>query len=552
MTQRSRDIPPSDPIEAYSSPPGKARAEHIVHAAPTFQVARSKISPAQPLNPDESDSDELPEVPLLSKETEEKKKREELRRMKQRALEQLQRKNSPETRDQYDDDDLEVVVSNPKIIVKEEEARRTAKKDYISRTRRQQLQLAHVNPAKHKKSDVPIPRRPVEGSPSRVLRQSDRLDQASLSRVLVAQVMKEAQTVTKEKKAQWEKHGGHVSAAPEIPAQGLAAAMQTIAEQGLKAAEAGAANRMDTDDDEDADDGDWDPTMRGSASPERPGNHGSESEEENDENDENDEDNGNDENTPIQQDINMAGVDDFEEDENEDNKIRSARRMVITSDSEGENDENDENAPMQRRATSSAESLGEEEHDKENNNELMYDHSDDKENTAVVRHGLLTRGSRGVFDDITAPASPEGPMADWGARSQRLNIEDDGKTRRPFQDLLSDKSPSSTQLSSSLTQSFAAQLQQASPFRSTLAPAPTLKTFLGSGSADSKSFSGFSQFSEGGDSENFGAVPLLQPGFSELFESATERQRTPRRAGKGREATEEDVSDILIWTADRN
>lgn len=143
-------------------------------------------------------------------------------------------------------------------------------------------------------------------------------------------------------------------------------------------------------------------------------------------------------------------------------------------------------------------------------------------------------------------------MADWGGRSQRLNIEDDGKTRRPFQDLLSDRSPSATQLSSSLTQSFAAQLQQASPLPSTLAPAPTLKSFLGSGSAGSKNFSGFSQFSEGGDSENFGPAPLLQPGFSDLFELATERQRTPKRAVKGREAIDEDVSNILIWKADLN
>ncbi|KJA24601.1 hypothetical protein HYPSUDRAFT_478483 [Hypholoma sublateritium FD-334 SS-4] len=428
--------------------------------------------------------------------------------------------------------------------VKEEEVRRSAKKDHISSTRRQQLQLAHVNPAKHKKSNTSVPRRPVEISPSHVLRQSDRLDQASLSRVLVAQAVKEAQTITEKKAAEWEKHGGHVNAAPEIPAKGLAAAMQTIAEQGLKVAEASAANRMDTDDDEDEDDDDWDPTLRGSASPEPTGNYDPGSGDENDqnhENDENDEDNENDEDTPVQQDVDMANVEDSEENENEDRTIRSARRMVITSDSEGENDENDENAPIQHRATSSAESLGEDEHDKENNNELMYDHSDDKENTAVVRHPLLTRGSRGVFDDITAPASPEGLMADWGARSQRLSAEDDGKTRRPFQDLLSDRSPSATQLSSSLTQSFATQLQQASPLPSTLAPAPTLKSFLGSGSVNSMSFSGFSQFSEGGDSESFGPVPLLQPGFSDLFGSATERQRTPRRAVEGREATDEDI-----------
>lgn len=515
---------PSDPIEAYSSPPGRTRTTVHVGAASTVQNTRSSVPKMRSLPaPNDSDSDELPEVSDVIKQSEASSRREELKRMKHRLLEQ-QKKSPPQVHDlDDDDDDLEIVNPNPKTGVKEEENRRSAQKEHISRARQQQLRLAHVNPSKHKSNDLV--------GPSEVLRQTDRLDQASLSRLLAAQALKVAQAVGKEKAEHWEKHGGHV-AVLQAPAAGLTTTLQSFAEKGLKVAETNGPDAMDLDADNDDD---WDPTMRGSASPRALEDDDQGSEEENDEN------------VPIEQDVDMAYAEEPDEDDTEQSKVRSTRRMVIASDSESEKDEKKPVASTSnpyRRATSSVDSIAEDEYDKENNDDLMYDHSDDKENTAVVRHNPLGR-TRSIFD----VGMPPSPSNDWSAQGYRseLNNEKEGNVRRPFQELLSDKSPSTQDQSSHLTQSFAAKLQQASPLPSTLARTPTLKSFLDSESAASKSFNGFSQFSEDGDLENIGQVSVLEPGFSDLFESGTEKQRSPSRVdkGKGKLTDDDDVSGTL-------
>lgn len=507
---------------------------------------RTKVSTSKgPHSPtgNDSDSEDLPEVSEVIKEVEVQKKKQELQEMKKRAMEMLQSMSTLEhLQVDSDDDDLQIVNSNAKTGVKEEEGRRSAKKQHISQTRKQQMQLARVNPAKQKRNEEASLRAHGngEGPSSIVLQHSARLDQTELSRVMAAQAQIQAREVAQRKANEWKKFGGHLPAQVEVPAEGLVTALQTIAEKGMKAAEASPSNRMDVDDDDDdEDDEDWDPTLRGSASPEPVENDGEGGEEENDEN------------KPVEQDITMVEINDFEE--VEEAKVRATRRMVVLSDDEDENEENIPSASNRyRRATSSAELPTEDEYDKENNTELMYDRSDDKENTAVVRHTPLASSSRSIFD-IVAPLSPDGVSRELNFRSQRVGIDNEGsgKLRRPFKELLSDESPSSIQHGpSTLTQSFAAQLQQASPLPSTLSPTPTLKSFMGVGLSSDKNFSGYCQISEPSDLGGFVAAPLLEPGFSDLFESTTQKQRSPTRSNKGkaRAIADEEVCYVLIWT----
>jgi hypothetical protein len=114
-----------------------------------------------------------------------------------------------------------------------------------------------------------------------------------------------------------------------------------------------------------------------------------------------------------------------------------------------------------------------------------------------------------------------------------------------LKELISEESPSSLP-PLILTQSFAAKLQQASPLHGTLAPTPTLKPFL-VGREDSNGFDGFSQFSQR-EPDVFGAAPLLQPGFSDSFENATEGRKSSINADRGRRLSDAgEVGDALIW-----
>ncbi|KAF8974693.1 hypothetical protein BDZ97DRAFT_1774908 [Flammula alnicola] len=531
MPPTTEPIPASDPIEPYSSPPVNTRsAPARSNAGPSHFAVHAKPRVQQSPSPHDSDNDDLPEVSDMLREAEEQRKKKELQQMKMRALEKLQSKPSTNNDDCLDD--LEIMDSTTRMEVEEEHRRK------------QQLRLANVNASRQifSKASAPLDVRSTHGdSTSVILQQAGLLDQVKLSRLMATQAQKEARMIAKKKEEEWQKHGGHITVHPGAPAEGLDMAVKTIAEKGLKVAAATVAGKMDIDgEDEDEDDEDWGPA---SPAPREDADEEQEAEEETDEN------------TPTDKDTIMVDV---EDPELEVPKVLTTRRMIVTSDSEEE--ENDENAPERpasisnqeryRRATSSAELPTEDEQDKENNTMLMYDRSEDKENTAVVRHGRLSNAPLSIFDigDASSPSlSPSVPSLDWNARRPGLELDDESvaERRRPFQELISEESPSSTHLPSSLMQSFAAQLQQASPLPGTSVPTPKLKPFLGAPLNSSKSFSGFSQFSEGGDSDVFEAGPSLQPGFSDLFESATEKQKSPTRLNKGRHESpsEEALSD---------
>ena len=177
-------------------------------------------------------------------------------------------------------------------------------------------------------------------------------------------------------------------------------------------------------------------------------------------------------------------------------------QMEAESDNDGDQEWGPETNDLR-----STELTTDDEYDKENNTKLMYDQGEDKENQRVVRHAPISK--KYTIFDVTDAAllSPESSTPNFSPDVNSI-------ARRPFQELLSESSATATLLAaSSSTQTFVSKLQQASPLVSSLAPAPSLKPFLREGSG----FEGFSQFSQV-EPDAFGAP--LQPGFSELFESA--------------------------------
>jgi mediator of replication checkpoint protein 1 len=231
-----------------------------------------------------------------------------------------------------------------------------------------------------------------------------------------------------------------------------------------------------------------------------------------------------DENLPPNEDVAMT--DEFEVMEDDDANIRgrTAHRRVIDSESEDENENENAHPGVlaisreegYRRSTSSHELPTEDEYDKENNVSLMYDRSEDKENNAVVRH------STSIFDIRSgSPLLPDFTQSSSLNEKALLDEEPNLDRRRPLGELLSEESSiASPIIHTNFTQSFAAKLQQASPSSN------TLTSFL-SREGLQPAFDSFSQFSEV-EPDILRPAPLLQPGFSELFESATEKQKPPR------------------------
>jgi len=468
----------------------------------------------------------------------EKSRHKDLQDMKQKLIHS---KKAPVDLDlSDDDDDLEIVPRSPNKLALAEQ-RKNPKEQRISEGRKRQMQLAKVRTAK---VAVPIVGLSQNGIASIISQQATtRVDQVVLNRIMAAEVRKEAQQATKRKEEAWQKHGGHLRAKPEVQPEGLSMAVDSLAEKVLKAAELNAAHKMDVEGDDEAEgsDEDWSPDFKSSDSPEpakQEAGHGQEED---------------DEKTPMDEDPILI----VEEllDDDEDGKVRTStsRRMIVQSDSD---DEIDENVPMKpqdleryRRSTSSSDLYTEDEQDKENDTALMYGGTEDKENQALARRQSLSNSSRSIFDvtEVRSPSlSPTFPSRGWNARNGDIQLEVGGvqEQRSPLKELISEESPSSLR-SSTLTQSFAAKLQQASPLHGISTPTPTLKPFL-VGMEGSNGFDGFSQFSQR-EPDVFGTAPL-QPGFSDLFEDATERRKSSVKADSGgRRSDAGEVGDVLIW-----
>jgi mediator of replication checkpoint protein 1 len=140
--------------------------------------------------------------------------------------------------------------------------------------------------------------------------------------------------------------------------------------------------------------------------------------------------------------------------------------------------------------------------DKENDTNLMFDRSDDKENKAVVRFGLSGLRRDDTLDlDLSEP-------------------------RRPFQELPSPDTPKAFQLGrANLTEMFEAQLSE-SRRTPDLSPGPLLQPFM-----EGKSAGGFSQFSDD-EGTLLGKTPS-NGDLADLFDVTTQKLGTKSWSPKG-------------------
>ncbi|KAJ7283474.1 hypothetical protein C8J57DRAFT_1292655 [Mycena rebaudengoi] len=528
--------PSSDPILPFSSSPGEQRTASTsalpVPEPAVIPFSRALISTDAelPALDDDSDEENLPDVGALLDGVKHEKtmaeRQKELMALKMRALAAANNRSSAVD---DDDDDLEITGSSEMKVKDEVYAEQgSASKKRASEGRKRQMMAAGISLTKQNAKPA---------TPSQNLARAT-MTQEELSKFLAKRVKEENEGMTKAKEDEWVRRGGKRAAiggdAEELIAS-RSAALKEIAENGPE--ECWRRERLGcrwTTTEEDASDEDWHED-RGSATMPDVEDAGDE-------------------------DITM--VDENNDDEEEDDeargrlKTRAPRRTRAVIDSDSENEENapplrksspDENHPVspvdligiihRGSVSSSMDERTEDEGDKENNTSLMYDRSEDKENRAVPRHPLggarPALGRQGSLFGLEE-GMRRGLSMSPGDRDTMTDIEDEndendagGDKRRPLQNLLSDEDPFSTDAGPSTRVDFAARLQQASPLpdQPVDAPALTLQPSFDAGLRLGARAGGFSQFSDEG-SPSFGGAPL-QPGFSDLFEAGTERQRRP-------------------------
>ncbi|KAK7060206.1 hypothetical protein VNI00_000971 [Paramarasmius palmivorus] len=427
-----------------------------------------------------------------------------------------------------DDDDLEIVPSDAQVS-------KPLLKKPIPATENKVLP-----PPKHRVA--PIAKKPAQ--PKRV---------DDYNKDLLARIRTEEDRVRKRKEEEWVRRGGQLlKVEPETDVALKLDWKEALAKKHFEALQA--AGDASAAKDEDESDEDWTPNddLRGSASPEPGDDAGTE-------------------------DVDMKVEEKVEEDvmENdsviedgpsqEDAPMRVARsrprRAVVGSDTEDENDENlpsrgrdigrvlvpgtsaifDPDVPMagpsrleaRRGSCSSFEGGTEDEYDKENDTRRMYDHGEDKENTAVVRHSANDvrppLGSRqgSLLGGLTDRSSNRLSMSPGGlvATDDENDENNPGPTpRQPLKLLRSEDS-----LLTSPSKSFFERLQGAGAQTHSRpegeAPGPSLQPALNlSPNVVPHKGGGFSQFSDD-EAENF-AAPALQSGFADLFDANTQANRT--------------------------
>lgn len=448
---------------------------------------------------DATDSeDELPEVAELIKRDAATKHAEELKELKQRAL---AIKYTEHVVKDDEEDDL-VISLDPKVAVKEEEHRRAGKQSRPSAARRIVENFAHINPTtRAKKISVLSPNRVRKDFPSIIQDPSLASSAKDINRVMLMKAQDQASQEIKRKEEEWAKHGGRLAKKVLTPVKDFECAMKIIAGKGLETFEVAKTCQMDVDAEDTNKDDEGTPDLRDSASPRSV----------------DDEDKV--EDLAMDGDTTMVVDDDDMEEDADFTKVNQFRRKYLVSDSEEENDENalvKHDNMKERQCSTSSDTATEDDHNKENDRELVYEESENKENMNVIPYSplpetifhLTNQGGRSLSIEAINRRGETGPNGDSTGQ------------RKPFQ-LLSEGSPKSQQFSpSTLTQSFASKLQHASPPSGTLAPAPILKPFLASQGL--ATLGGFSQFSQ--EPDVFTAP--LQPGFTEFYKSGLEQRNS--------------------------
>lgn len=595
--QVSTQAASSDPIQPYPSSPEDAdvaipiKASGVLPAdfgAPANFLALPKPSRPQssrraseppmrqvsapatlPMLGDSEDDEELPNLGDLLAEDEKTRKAKQLAEIKRRALAEQQARH--QTYCNVDNDDDELVVESDMHAVAEEEAEerrvRQAKHIRPSEGRKRQLMLGGIGSSKLPDKSLHKEMRPrwVTTNTLDRLRESARpafaggvkhrkeettagLSPAELNQLMVERVEKEKIELNRLKEEEWTRRGGKTLRDPEAKLEDLAA----ILEKGREAAEKVAQKEdMDEDESSDGSDEDWNPELRGSASPE-PMEAASSNE---------------DEGVLSEAEVAMnvrvdTEGDDSETDDKENSRPRPPRRSIVNRavlDSD-EEDEIENVRPLQgkpsgrilvpatsfveettlplsrmpsmthRGSLSSFDEPTEDENDKENNTQLMFDKSEDKENKAVVRHSPLT-GRPALSARVSPLFRPdEGTSRSWsdspsGGGNNRGQLGDiTSKPRKPLKELVDDdEDPFAFSPSMS---SFASRLRRPDPSASQLSlssPPPVLD-----------GANPFSQFlGDENDEHAAFAKSGLQPGFSEVFKSGLEPSLVPFDISRG-------------------
>ncbi|KAL0580927.1 hypothetical protein V5O48_001121 [Marasmius crinis-equi] len=521
-----------------SMPTPQGNAIHAVQVPAQSSPIQQFSSPRKALNPlafkaigdipsrAASDSeDELPDLREVLEGTKDAKSavpdehKRRLREKKQQALSAAFR------RDVDDDDDLEIVptTSSSKST--------SAPRRDIPMLQPRSAPMSIRKPFQAKR-DLP---KPAHKDVKKALMPKD------VNEALYRQVRMREKAERQKREEEFLRNGGTLPEAKQEPGVNGDAMHEML----RKRLEAGPRNEGDIgeDDEEDGSDEDWDPEReeqyRGSASPEpQAGDRDS------DEGDDDDMDT-----EPVDATLVNTLDDDADSEETpsqeEPLKLQRPRRnnARIESDSEGENDENaappltfDVDATMtpvpRRGSVSSVEGVTEDEYDKENDTRRMYDRSEDKENTAVVRHAAnVSRpalGSRqGSLFGLAEGLSSRLSMSP----GDRILTDDENDENGPKESHRPPLRPlrSTDTLLASPSVPFFNRIQQAAPDplstpsgeSSTSALQPALNLVRPRPNA------GFSQFSED-ESENV-AVKPLEGGFADLFESTTQNSPSSSR-----------------------
>uniref|UniRef100_A0A4Y9YD13 DNA replication checkpoint mediator MRC1 domain-containing protein n=1 Tax=Dentipellis fragilis TaxID=205917 RepID=A0A4Y9YD13_9AGAM len=466
----------SDPIQSFSSPPARTPPppSRGVSQAPPPPCTPSPFRPngllsappALPALPIDmsSDDEDMPSVSNLLREDQEARKDAErkkaLAEMKQRVLalkqadaeaREFQRGAGAGARDgdaeDDDDDELEIVVDPQSVAREEAEERRTRPRPSEGRSRQLKMSLGpakasrmSVSPEKKERFNMAAlvkatrPAFTMGDEKRKGKARASNVTAADIDRVLLESAASQSQAEIRKKEEEWMARGGRVKEGVLEPKS-----LDEWTEQAKKVAER-KEQRMMADEDSDSEDEDWKPEgaedERGSASAE------SADEQE-------------------QADNETPAVDAMDEDDEEDLELprprprpRAHRRSTTRpqaidsdADSDSGNADDNENLPppgqpprqVSSEHTTDAELEFGEETDKENAKGRMFDRGEDKENKAVVRHGLGSvprpslgiRQASGVFGgDNSRSSSPPGIGID-------LDGDENDEPRKPLKELLS-------------------------------------------------------------------------------------------------------------------
>jgi mediator of replication checkpoint protein 1 len=561
-----RQLSSSDPIIPFTSSPANASSSANSVAlpfrstgllAPPFKSLPLRRQ-SEPLdstrlagNPEiipslDDDSDEdLPDVKDLLEDEKKKQKANQLAEMK---LQILARQEAENHLGNNNDDDDELVIESDMHAVADEEAgdRRVQHAKHIrpSEGRKRQLMLGGIGTLKADKGFKVLGR--VKKNPFDVLKENAKpvfrsrgkqgkdesigLTAAQLNRLMIESAERERAEIDRQKEDEWTRRGGKVVRDAAV-SEGPSGDWTLFLENARQAAEKNAVDEVEASENSDQD---WVPEMRGSASPE-PVDAGS----------------GDDDGVASEAEVAMDVLTDREEVEAEDregSRPRRPRRLVphravldSDEDDDSENVRPRQSKPsfgqvlvpdtsfaetmlplsrmpgmMHRGSLSSFDEPTEDENDKENNTQLMFDKSEDKENKAVVRYSPLP--SRPALGSRTGSlfGLEERTRRTLSMSPSRIELSDDDhdqadnsldKARKPLKELRDDDDPFAFSPSVS---SFVTRLQRPNP--SGLAPS--------SASFGNKNPLGSSLFL-GEDNEDKSPITKsgLQPGFSDIFKS---------------------------------